>query len=223
MNENVTSLCPEQNNYASGDSLNITKQQEESANFEPSTPLNYGAEHIIVEQQNTGVDYDIPGVGTRTSKRFWAGEFDGDELVSLRTIGVSSLRGIAFEEKTSTSQAAPIIEAVQRSSDKSWHAAAGSYKVRALDDTSFIKGENLRYVVTKAVTVIPQRRATVFTAQYKDGALVVKSDKCGVDTNDRFIFFTKGEDPSADKVKKVLDAIKKDAQVEKHFYARKAN
>lgn len=221
MTEVVYSLCPEKEEFVSDvEKLLISEDQERSVNFEARVPLTLGHRHVIVPQKNTGKEFDIPGVGKRTSKRLVAVELDeNDNVLAIRTIGVSSLRGIAFEEITSSSAPAPVIEAVQDPENKKWKAAPGSYKVRAINDSSFIKGEDKRYIVRNAVTVIPERVCTVWGPEFSDGQLVHKSGKVSLQKNDRFYFYSLGLRPTDELVAKCVKAIADDPKVSANFYS----
>lgn len=223
--EKIQSLCPENNAFTNdAESLNISAEQEAAVNFEAAVPLNYGADHVIIEQMNTGVEYTIPATDTTpeqkvVSKRLWAAEMDDNEnVVSLRTLGVPSIRNIAFSEKTKDSTP-PVVGAVKDAQGK-WKAEKGAYTLQACADTSFIKGQDRRYVVVRPVTIVPTRKAVAYVPTYKDKKLVTKSGNCVVEVNDRFHMFQVVGTPSEAVIAKVLEAIKNDPTASKHFYAR---
>ena len=223
--EVIKSMCPENNEFVNDDkALNITEDQERSVNFEAAVPLNYGAEHVIVEQMNTGVEYTIPATETTpeqkvVSKRLWAAELnDDEEVVSLRTLGVSSIRGIAFSEKTKDS-VPPVIGTYKDQSGK-LKAEKGAYTLRACEDTTFIKGQDRRYVVVRPVTIVPTRKAVAYVPKYKEGKLQQKANQCVIDINDRFHMFSVVGTPSDEVVAKVLKAIQNDPTASANFYAR---
>ena len=220
MTEVIVSLCPEKEEFVSNaEDLQITDRQEESVNFEARVPLTLGHRLVIVPQKNTGKTFDIPGVGKRISKRLVAVELDAeDNILAIRTLGVSSLRGIAFAEIKNTLDAAPEIEAVQDPDTKAWKAAPGSYKVRAINDSSFIKGADHRYIVRNAVTVIPEEIAQVWAPEFKDQQLVVKAGKVALTKNDRFYKYSLGLKPTDELVAKCMEAIMKDP-INEHFYS----
>ena len=220
MTEVLMSLCPEKEEFVTdAKELAISDKQEASVNFEARVPLTLGHRHVIVPQKNTGKTFDIPGVGKRTSKRLIAVELDeNDNVLSIRTIGVSSIRGIAFAEVKSALDAAPEIEAVQDPETKAWKAAPGSYKVRAINDSSFIKGEDHRYIVRNAVTIVPEDLVQVWGPEFKDQQLVVKAGKVGLQKNDRFYKYSLGLRPTDELVAKCMEAVMKDP-ISANFYS----
>lgn len=219
------SLCPEKNAYSANQ--NVSDEAVRSANFEPNQPLDYGVRHIIIEQNNTSVDYDIPGVGVRSSARFWAGAVKGNKVLALRTIGNASMRAMGFKEKTAADKTAPEILAIQNAEGK-WRAERGVDYIHALNDTSFIKGENNRLYITTPVAIIPRRRGNVWTSAFEsDGSrnMKHKQNEAGDDIldltiNERFYFYELDKAPTEKEIAMVKEAIQNDPDVRDHAYLR---
>lgn len=220
MTEVLMSLCPEKEEFVSNEKdLRISDEQQVSVNDEVRVPLTLGHRHIIVPQKNTCKIVNVPGVGKVISPRLIAVEVDdNDNVLAIRTISISGLRRIAFTEIKTALDPEPVIEAVWDSEIKVWKAAPYSYKVRALNCSPFIKGEDNRYVVHDAVTIIPEDIVHVWRPKFINQQIVVENGKVVLQRYDRFYKYSLGARPSEELVAKCLNAIEKDCTVSYNFY-----
>jgi len=213
MTENV-SLFPEKEPFVTEEKdLNISPEQEEAANFEPRVGLNLGSGYIILPQKNTGLTYDIPNVGPRTSKRLISVE-DGED--TIRTIGVSSINAMGFKEKVDATTPAPEVKWTTGDNGKK-KAVANSYKIHACDN-GFIKGKDLRYIVEEAVVLTPIRKASVWSGAYENGELVVDGDYVVLTENDRFYFY-EVKKATEEQIAYAQDVIKRNPKVNANFHS----
>ena len=215
MAKEKVSLCPEHNEYVSGDARKITDRQQEAANFERTPVLNPALRWIIPPQENCAVKMNITGVGERISKRIWAAGLNADGNVeSVRSISVASLRAMALGY-VKEGVAAPEVSAVTNA-EGNLRTAPGTSYIHAMDDTTFIKGENNFYVVKESVAIQPAGSAEVYQAKFEEGKMQAVDGKVALVTT-TMKFFNLLSTPTEAEVAAATAAIKE--AVEDQFYA----
>lgn len=218
----VSSICPEKNSYVAEKDLKIDAQAEEAENRELGIPLAIGALYILLPQKTTGVTYDIPDVGKRISQRYWAVEFRNNKPVAARTIGRSSLRAQALSlwEKGVEPDEVGI-----RMVDGHVRAETGAYTVRALNDTSFMRAKDGRYIIDRPTALTVTDRTVVWQTNYdnatKDMESTIKDDGTQVivqHKNNRFYIFHKEEEPSEALVAVAKKFLESDESLKGEIY-----
>lgn len=208
-------LCPEKNEYVAGDARYISDKQQESVNFERTPVLDPSLRWVVPAQENCAVKMNITGVGERTSRRIWAaGLDDNNKVISVRSLGVATLRAMALG-LVKDGVAAPVISAT-KNDEGATRTAPGTQYIHAMNDTTWIKGENHLYVVKQPVTIQPAGSSEVYQAKFIDGKMQATDGHVELETTN-MKFYNRLPDPSEADIKAATDAIK--ASVGDHFYA----
>lgn len=208
-------LCPEKNTYVGGDDRKITDRQQESVNFERTPALDPSLRWIVVPQENCAVKMNIAGVGERVSRRFWAAGLDENGVaVSVRSVGVATFRAMALGF-VKDGVAAPIISATTNESGAT-RTAPGTQYVHAMEDTTWIKGENNLYVVKTPIAFKPAGTSEVYQAKFVDGKMQAVDGHVELETTN-MKFFSRLANPTEAEIKTAIDAIK--LSVADNFYA----
>lgn len=206
MAKEVSSLCPEKNIYAAGDERKISDKQQDSANFERTPLLDPALRWICVPQENFATKVNIPGVGERISKRFWFGGLDDNgKIVTVRSISVASLRAMALG-RVIEGVDAPVISAALNE-EGAVRTAPGTQYIHAMNDTTWIKGENHYYVVKAPIALKPTGSAEVYQAAFEDGKMQASDGKVELTTTN-MKFFELVSAPTAAEVEEATAAIK---------------
>lgn len=212
--ENVN-LCPEHNEYVGGDSRKITDRQQESANFERTPILSDKLRWVCPPQENCAVKMNITGIGERISKRLWFAGFNAEgEVESVRSISVASLRAMALGLVKEGVDAPKIAASVN--AEGATRTAPGTPYVHAMEDSSFIKGENNLYVVKQGVAIKPAGSAEVYNPLFEEGKMQSEDGLVKLTTSN-MKFFELLDAPTEEEVAKAAEAIK--ASVDDQFYA----
>lgn len=207
-----------------GDQLAITDKQYAGANFEAAEPLKIGQSYLLVPQLNTAVKYDIDGIPQPVySKRAWLVPIDGTGFGGqIRTIGFSAMRASGYKEILDAKDVkAPEVSAVQVNGKWKFGAKAA---VRAMEDTSFIKGrkdasERNRFAVVRPMIITPVSESRVFVSSFDNGELAVKNNKLVLELKDNFMKFRVEECNNEELVQAVIAALKSTEGIKDHFYA----
>ena len=208
-------LCPEKNVYVGGDARLITDKQQESVNFERTPVLDPNLRWIIPSQENCAVKMNITGVGERTSRRIWAAGLDADgKVVSVRSLGVATLRAMALG-LVKEGVAAPVISTTLND-EGAVRTAPGTQYIHAMEDTTWIKGENHLYVVKKPTALKPAGSSEVYQAKFVDGKMQAVDGHVELETTN-MKFYQRLADPTAEEVKAAIEAIS--TSVGDNFYA----
>ena len=206
MAKEISSLCPERNNFVSGDDRKISDKQQESANFERTPLLDPALRWICPKQENFATKINIAGVGERISKRFWFGGLDENgKVVTVRSISVASLRAMALG-LVKDGVDAPVISAVENEAGATRTAPGTSY-IHAMNDTTWIKGENNYYVVKAPIALKPAGSAEVYQAKFEDGKMQAIEGKVELTTTNMKFFELVGA-PTDAEVAEATAAIK---------------
>lgn len=215
MAKSKASLCPETLNFnASSDALNLSEKQE--ASIEASirnAALDSNLVYVIVPQKNTAVDYMInvegqPAPRKVASKRFFCAGFDSlGNLVEVRTVGVQTLRAMAFcfvEDGV----AAPIIK-VEPNGKGNFKAVQGTTYVRAMDDTRFIKVADHRATVDRPTAFRALGTRDAYASKFgPDGIMERDENSNAILDITHMKMFVKDQLPAAELVKAALEACK---------------
>lgn len=208
-------LCPEKNVYVSGDARLISDKQQESVNFERTPLLDPNLRWVIPAQENCAVEMNITGVGKRTSRRIWAAGIDEKGVViSVRSLGVATLRAMALGF-VKEGVPAPVISTILNDAG-AIRTAPGTQYIHAMEDTTWIKGENHLYVVKSPVALKPTGASEVYQAKFADGKMQAVDGHVELETTN-MKFYQRLSDPTADEVKAAVEAIV--ASVGDNFYA----
>lgn len=210
MAKEIVFVCPETLSFTNDDkALNISEKQEQSINAPRNAPLDPALHYVIVPQKNTAVNYRIIIDGTpqvRPSKRFFCVGFDDQgNFVEVRTVGVSTLRGMAYAFKED-GKAAPTIH-VEINDEGNYRSAQGTSYVRAMDDTRFITAKDLRALVEKPVTFRALGQREAYASKFDNGKMVVNGDLAVLDIVNLKLF-KKDSDPTEAEVTTALKACK---------------
>lgn len=212
MAKSKVTLCPETLNFnASSDALNFHEKQE--ASIEASirnAALDSNLVYVIVPQKNTAVDYNIPvenGAPRKVaSKRFFCAGFDSlGNLVEVRTVGVQTLRAMAFCFVDDVI-AKPIIK-TEPNGKGNYRAVQGTTYVRAMDDTRFIKIVNQRAIVECPTAIRALGTRDVYASSFgPDGIMRRDANGNAILQVNRMKMFTKATLPSAELIEKAMNA-----------------
>jgi hypothetical protein len=187
----------------------------EAANFERTPVLNPALRWIIPPQENCAVKMNITGVGKRISKRIWAAGLNASGVVeSVRSISVASLRAMALGYVKEGVNAPDI--AATLNAEGNLRTAPGTSYIHAMDDTTWIKGENNFYVVKTPVAIQPNGSAEVYQAEFKEGKMQAVDGKVSLTTTN-MKFFSLLASPTDAEVEAAAAAIKE--AVDDQFYA----
>lgn len=216
MAKETINLCPEHNTYASDDQRKITDAQMAAANFERTPVLDASLSWVCPAQENFATVINILGVGPRVSKRFWFAGFDADGVVrSVRSISVSSLRAMALGFVKEGIDA-PVISAAVNESGAT-RTAPGTRYIHAMEDTSWIRGENNLYIVKEPIVLRAAGSAEVYQAKFEGGQMQ-KTDDGKVALNTVTMkFFEKIGVPTKEQLEAAAAAISMSEG--DHFYA----
>lgn len=207
-------LCPEKNVYLSGDARKITDKQQESVNFERTPLLDPALRWVIPAQENCAVEMNIAGVGKRTSRRIWAAGLNSDGVAeSVRSLGVATLRAMALG-LVKEGVAAPVIAATTNE-DGTIRAASGTQYIHAMEDTSWIRGENNLYVIKAPVAVKPTGSAQVYQAHFEEGKMQAVDGHVALDTVN-MKFYQRLSDPTEAEIVAAKAAI--ESSVPENFF-----
>lgn len=214
MAKSKAGLCPETLNFnASSDALNLSEKQE--ASIEASirnAALDSNLVYVIVPQKNTAVDYAITtddGVSRKVaSKRFFCAGFDSlGNLVEVRTVGVQTLRAMAFcfvEDGV----AAPIIK-VEPNGKGNFKAVQGTTYVRAMDDTRFIKVADHRATVDRPTAFRALGTRDAYASKFgADGIMERDEQNNAILDVTHMKMFVKDSLPAKELVQAALEACK---------------
>jgi hypothetical protein len=208
-------LCPEKNVYVAGDARLISDKQQESVNFERTPVLDPNLRWIVPAQENCAVKMNITGVGERTSRRIWAAGLDANgKVVSVRSLGVATLRAMALGF-VREGVAAPVISTTLND-EGAVRTAPGTQYVHAMEDTTWIKGENHLYVIKSPVALKPTGSSEVYQAKFVDGKMQAVDGHVELETTN-MKFYQRLADPTADEAKAAAEAIT--SSVGENFYA----
>lgn len=215
MAKSKANLCPETLNFSSNaDSLNLNAKQEESIeNSIRNAALDSNLVYVIVPQKNTAVDYVI-GRNTDntprqvTSHRFFCAGFDSlGNLVEVRTVGVQTLRAMAYcfvEDGV----AAPIIK-VEDNGKGNFKAVQGTTYVRAMDDTRFIKVVDHRAAVDRPTAFRALGTRDAYASKFGDDRIMMRDEQGNAVLEVTHMkMFVKDSLPAAELVKAALEACK---------------
>lgn len=214
MAKELVNLCPEKNVYASDEARKISDKQQESVNFERTPLLNPDLRWICPAQENFASEMKINGVD-RVSKRIWFAGFNSDGIVaSVRSISVASLRAMALG-LVKDGIAAPVISTTVNA-EGATRTAPGTQYIHAMNDTTWIKGENHLYVVKTPVAIKSAGSAEVYVPHFSEGKMQTIDGKVALETNN-MKFFELLSAPTDAEVAAAKEAII--ASVGEHFYA----
>lgn len=206
-------LCPETLHFnASSDALNFHEKQEVSTEASiRNAALDSNLIYVIVPQKNTAVDYNIriegePGPRKVASKRFFCAGFDSlGNLVEVRTVGVQTLRAMAFCFVDDVI-AKPIIK-TEPNGKGNYRAVQGTTYVRAMDDTRFIKIVNQRAIVECPTAIRALGTRDVYASSFgPDGMMRRDANGNAILQVNRMKMFAKATLPSAELIEKAMDA-----------------
>jgi hypothetical protein len=224
MVENKGIQFKENAEFANNDQLSITDKQYAGANFEAAEPLKIGQPYLLVPQLNTAVKYEIDGIPNPVfSKCAWLMPIDGAGFGGqVRTLGFSAMRASGYKEIMDAKDVkAPDVSAVQVNGKWKFGSKA---VVRAMEDTSFIKGredsqKRKRFAITRPVIITPMSESRVFVSSFDNGELAVKNNKLVLELKDNFMKFKVEECNNAELVQAVTAALKSTDGIKDHFYA----
>lgn len=215
MAKEIVSLCPERNVYVAGDDRKISDKQQDSVNFERTPQLSADLRWICPRQENFATKLNIAGVGERISKRLWfAGLDENGNVASVRSISVASLRAMGLGLVKDGIEA-PVVDAVVNE-EGATRTAPGTRYIHAMDDTSWIKGENHLYVVKTPTAIRPTGNEEVYQAAFEDGKMQAIDGKVQLTTTN-MKFFALDKAPADYEIEKATAAIKQ--AVGDNFYA----
>lgn len=185
--------------------VEIGQKLAESLNFAGTTPLNAELRYVMVPQKNTAATYVIDGAEVVSPRLFLAGIDDDNNIVEVRTVGVNTLRAMAYGFVT-VGEPAPVIEVTVNNEGK-FRAKQGTPYVHAMESTSFLKAEDNRVIVAKPVTIVSLGARQAYTSSWENHEMVTE-DGHAVLTTVNMKVFKRTDNPTESLIEEAVKAIK---------------
>ena len=185
--------------------VEIGQKLSDSLNFAGTAPLDTELRYIMVPQKNTAATYVIDGVEVVSPRLFLAGIDDDNNIVEIRTVGVNTLRAMAYGFVT-LGEPAPVIEVTTNKEGK-FRAKQGTPYVHAMESTSFLKAEDNRVIVAKPVTIVPLGTRQAYTSSWENHEMVI-ADGHAVLSTVNMKLFKRTDNPTESLIKEAVKAIK---------------
>lgn len=214
------SIVKEKNKFSKN--LEIKSNLENTLNFERSTPLNPALTYVVIPQKNFSAVYNINGQDVVSPRLWLVGVDENEELKEIRSVGVNTLTAMALGLVDYSKEPQPI-EAVFNHDSGKWRVVPGHRYIHAMDSTEFVKAENKRAVVKKAVFLRNTGTPSVYTIKFNDDKTISTTDgengKKYVNTQiaGMKMFETLSQVPSDELVQKCIAQVKKDCGA--NFYS----
>ncbi len=206
MAKEVISLLNEDTQFSN--KVEINENLENSLNFKGTAPLNTELRYILVPQKNTAASYVIDKKQIVSPRFFVAGIDDNNRIVEVRTIGVNTMRAMAYAFVT-LGEPAPEIR-VEMNENGKYRAVQGTSYVHAMSSTKFIEAADHRAIVKTTVTLVPLGARPVYRSTWDDGQMVVSDGKAVLGTENMKMFQVT-DNPTEDLVKEAIKVIKEAA------------
>ena len=185
--------------------VEIGQKLSDSLNFSGTAPLDTELRYIMVPQKNTAATYVIDGAEVVSPRLFLAGIDDNDNIVEIRTVGVNTLRAMAYGFVT-LGEPAPVIEVTTNKEGK-FRAKQGTPYVHAMESTSFLKAEDNRVIVAKPVTIVPLGTRQAYTSSWENHEMVIEDGHAVLATVSMKLF-KRTDNPTESLIKEAVKAIK---------------
>lgn len=205
--------------------LGVKDSQFESANFEARETLPLDVYFVAVPQANATAEYTIENQ-TRTGARFWLAKIDdAGSPVEARTVSAGSLMGLFVKVVNDPEETLPTFPT---KTTRNGLRADCDY-IRAMPDTSFIKGREIngvkRLIIERPVKFKVTRRGNVASIAYEEELNASGHHDCQTDASGKAVCqlqrnvytFSAPEDVAAKVAAKVTEALNNIG--DSHFYA----
>lgn len=146
--------------------LELDQKVVDNLNWEKTAPLNPALDYIVVPQRNFAAEFKI-GNNEVTSKRLWLVGVKDGKIEEIRSVGISTLTSMALGLVDPLKTPVPV-EAVVNPETGKMRVVPGHQYIHAMEDYSFVKGENKRAVVKNPIILKADGSLQVYRAQFND-------------------------------------------------------